>query len=111
MFRDRNVQRLTSENGGVKAMRQWPALDRGPCVATEGLARMKIPSMTTGDFTPHFSLKNMLKDAKYALELATEHGLDLPALFAATACMQDQADAGQGENDFSVLVTKYSLQG
>ena len=76
-----------------------------------GLARMKIPSMTTGDFTPHFSLKNMLKDAKYALELATEHGLDLPALSAATACMQDQADAGQGENDFSVLVTKYGLQG
>lgn len=76
-----------------------------------GLARMKIPSMTTGDFTPHFSLKNMLKDARYALELAAEHGLDLPALSAATACMQDQADAGQGENDFSVLVTKYGLQG
>ncbi len=72
-----------------------------------GLARMKIPAMTKGDFTPHFSLKNMLKDSRFALELARAQGLELPALEAASQCMAARDESGQGEEDFSVLITKY----
>lgn len=72
-----------------------------------GLARMKVPSMTKGDFTPHFSLKNMLKDSRFALELAQQHGLELPALSVASQAMSDLTDAGKGEDDFSVLIANY----
>jgi 3-hydroxyisobutyrate dehydrogenase-like beta-hydroxyacid dehydrogenase len=72
-----------------------------------GLARMKIPAMAAGDFSPHFSLKNMLKDSRFALELATAHNLDLPALKATSQCMAELDAQGRGEEDFAVLAAKY----
>ncbi len=72
-----------------------------------GLVRLKVPAMTKRDFTPHFSLKNMLKDSRYAGELATQHGLDLPVSAATRQCMAHLAAQGRGEQDFAVLIEKY----
>lgn len=72
-----------------------------------GLARMKIPTMIRQDFTPHFSLKNMLKDSKFALEMAHEHSLSLPALAAVSQCMQDQTEHGHGESDYGALMKAF----
>jgi 3-hydroxyisobutyrate dehydrogenase len=72
-----------------------------------GLVRMKVPAMTKRDFTPHFTLKNMLKDSRFALELAQEQGLELPTLQATSQCMAELTEQGRGEEDFSVLITKY----
>jgi 3-hydroxyisobutyrate dehydrogenase-like beta-hydroxyacid dehydrogenase len=72
-----------------------------------GLVRMKVPAMAAGDFSPHFSLKNMLKDSRFALELAAAHGLDLPVLTATSECMAELDAQGRGEEDFAVLATKY----
>jgi 3-hydroxyisobutyrate dehydrogenase-like beta-hydroxyacid dehydrogenase len=67
------------------------------------LAKMKLPTMQAGDFQPHFSLKNMLKDSLYALELGDQAGLHMPALRAASQQMQQLNDAGEGDADYSVL--------
>ena len=72
-----------------------------------GLTRMKLPGMIAGDFTPHFSLKNMLKDSELALELAGRAGMELPALTAASECMAGLKAAGRGDEDYSVLATNF----
>ena len=72
-----------------------------------GLIRMKAAAMLARDFTPHFSLKNMLKDAQFAQDLATDHHLDLPVHRTATDCMASLTQRGHGEEDFSVLARRY----
>lgn len=72
-----------------------------------GLVRMKLPSMIQRDFTPHFSLKNMLKDARYALALAGQGNMEVPVLTAAAACMAGLEAAGRGDEDYSVLAEHY----
>ena len=71
------------------------------------LANMKIPTMAAGDFAPHFSLANMLKDARYAIDLATRQGLDTPGIATTADRMQALADAGHGDLDFSSLFQQF----
>ena len=72
-----------------------------------GLIRMKSTSILNQDFTPHFSLKNMLKDARFAQDLAAQHHLDLPVHRTATQCMDAMDQSGHGEKEFSILASKY----
>jgi len=72
-----------------------------------GLVRMKLPLMIARDFTPHFSLKNMLKDARYALALAGQGNMEVPVLTAAAACMAGLEAAGRGDEDYAVLAEHY----
>ena len=72
-----------------------------------GLTRMKLPSMLKGDFTPHFSLKNMLKDARFAEDLAERAGVEIPALTVVRQRMAALTGRGRGDDDYSVLVTNY----
>lgn len=71
------------------------------------LATMKILPMASGDFDPHFSLGNMLKDSRYALDLAARHGLETPGIATTAGRMQALADAGLGDLDFSVLARQF----
>ena len=68
---------------------------------------MKVPSIIAADFTPHFSLKNMLKDASFALRLASESGLQLPILTTVAEGMAAMTAHGHGDQDFSVMATNY----
>jgi 3-hydroxyisobutyrate dehydrogenase-like beta-hydroxyacid dehydrogenase len=74
---------------------------------SSGLSRMKLPGMVAGTFEPHFSLKNMWKDAGFAERLAQTQGLEIPALAAARARMGALVGRGRGEEDFSVLAAHY----
>lgn len=69
------------------------------------LAAMKLPSMARGDFDTHFSLSNMLKDSRYALALAD--GLETPAIQAVSKRMEELADKGWGQLDYSALAKPY----
>ena len=75
--------------------------------AASGVSRMKVPSMIAADFTPHFSLKNMLKDASFALQLAGESGLEVPILSTVAEGMAAMAGNGHGEEDYSVMALNY----
>jgi 3-hydroxyisobutyrate dehydrogenase len=67
------------------------------------LIGMKLPAMISQDFDPHFSLRNMLKDADFARALAAKAKLSVPALDAMASAMRGQLDAGNGDKDFSVI--------
>jgi 3-hydroxyisobutyrate dehydrogenase len=67
------------------------------------LIGMKLPTIIQGDFEPHFSLRNMLKDADFARELAAEAKLNAPALDCTAAAMRKGVDEGKGDLDFSVI--------
>lgn len=74
---------------------------------SSGLSRMKLPGMVAGTFEPHFSLKNMWKDAGFAERLAQAAGLEIPALTVVRTRMGALVGQGRGEQDFSVLAVNY----
>ncbi|MDB6080326.1 MAG: 6-phosphogluconate dehydrogenase NAD-binding [Akkermansiaceae bacterium] len=74
------------------------------------LAAMKLPTMAEGNFETHFSLENMLKDSRYALELAEQAGLETPAIRTVSRRMAELCDAGLGGQDYSALASPYLPQ-
>lgn len=64
---------------------------------------MKLPAIIKSDFEPHFSLRNMLKDADFARELAAEAKLAVPAIDCAAEAMRRGVEDGEGDLDFSVI--------
>lgn len=71
------------------------------------LAAMKMPTMNSGNFDTHFSLDNMLKDAKFALQLADQANLNTPGIKTTAKAMQDLCDSGSKDLDFSVLYRQF----
>ncbi|BDS04987.1 2-hydroxy-3-oxopropionate reductase [Oceaniferula spumae] len=71
------------------------------------LASMKLPTMAIGDYDTHFSLENMLKDSRFALQLAGDAGLETPGIQATSAAMEAQCKKGHAHLDFSALFKAY----
>lgn len=67
------------------------------------LVGMKLPAIMSGDFEPHFSLQNMLKDADFARDLASIAKIKTPALDCTAEAMRAGVQEGNGELDFSVI--------
>lgn len=67
------------------------------------LVGFKLPAMIQGDFEAHFSLQNMLKDADFALALAKEKDVPVPALESMATAMRRAMKAGHADLDFSVI--------
>jgi 3-hydroxyisobutyrate dehydrogenase-like beta-hydroxyacid dehydrogenase len=71
------------------------------------LVKMKLPAIVEGNFSPHFSVRNMLKDARLAAGLAGVAGLELGALGAALAGLERAEAGGRGEEDYSAVAKNY----
>ena len=85
-----------------------PAVENNAC--RSGTSDMKLATMIAGEFAPHFSLKNMLKDARLGLALAAAAGVELPALGRTAAVMERlAADPAQADQDFSLLARQFEL--
>lgn len=69
---------------------------------------LKGPSILGDDYTPHFSTKNMLKDARYSEELAAEAGAHAPGISTVSALLE-QAHGHAAEEDFSALAKNEPL--
>ena len=67
-----------------------------------GLAKMKEPKLRAGDFSPQFSVKHMLKDARLALGL--KGGDALPALGAVRDCLARAERAGWANEDYTAIL-------
>ena len=63
--------------------------------------------MLDGNYEPHFSLKNMLKDANFGLSIAEQAGIDLPVLKSAAQTMRAQMDEGNENEDYSVIYKNF----
>jgi len=95
-----------SQAHGISADTLLAAIQGNACGSV--LAGMKIPSMAAEDYDPHFSLSNMLKDSRYAIDLAARAGLNTPALRCVSDQMAALNDQGLGEFDFSILNSQFS---
>lgn len=73
-----------------------PALD---C----GYFRIKEKALLNADFSPAFSLRNMLKDVRFMLDEAGKRNLQLPVTEGVRALMEKAARQGNGDRDLSVI--------
>ncbi|MGF1657591.1 MAG: NAD(P)-dependent oxidoreductase [Verrucomicrobiales bacterium] len=65
---------------------------------------MKLPSMLAGDFEPHFSVSNMLKDQNLALALVgSAQAAGLSVTQAVKERLREAEGRGWGNEDFSAL--------
>jgi 3-hydroxyisobutyrate dehydrogenase-like beta-hydroxyacid dehydrogenase len=71
-------------------------------VSYSGLASLKEPKLRTGDYSPQFSVKHMLKDMRLAS--AINGCEDFPVLDTVRDRLAAAERAGFGEEDFSVLL-------
>lgn len=90
-----------TKSHGIALERLHEALESNANFST--LIGMKLPAIIKSDFEPHFALRNMLKDADFARELAAEAKLSTPALECTAAAMRAGVEAGKGDLDFSVI--------
>lgn len=74
------------------------------------LAAMKLPTMAQADFDTHFSLENMLKDSRFAIQLAEEAGLTTPGIKTTSEAMASRCKKGDDQLDFSALYKAYLPQ-
>lgn len=93
---------------GIDPERLSDALEHNACAST--LTATKLPTIIEEEYEPHFALKNMFKDAQFALNLANKQGIDLPALSTTASVMFKTMQKGLGEDDFSVLARNYQDQ-
>ncbi|NRB45618.1 MAG: NAD(P)-dependent oxidoreductase [Verrucomicrobiales bacterium] len=93
------------ETGGVDLDKMSEAMKVNACAS--GLSNMKLPTMLDGNYEPHFSLKNMLKDANFGLSIAEQAGIDLPVLKSAAQTMRAQMDEGNENEDYSVIYKNF----
>lgn len=95
----------TATRHGIDPEQLIDAVSQNACGSP--LAAMKLPSMAKGDFEPHFSLSNMLKDSRYAIDLASEAGIETPLIRSVSERMQELCGEGLAEKDFSALASPY----
>ena len=92
--------------GEVKLEKMLEAMTVNAC--SSGLTNMKLPTMLEGNYEPHFSLKNMLKDAEFGLSMADNKGISLPVLKAAADSMQSQMEKNRDDEDYSVVYRNFT---
>lgn len=79
--------------------------------ANSPVLNMKLPLILQGDFEPRFSTKNMFKDLQFALNLAKDHDIKLPATASTAASLNEIMASGLGDADYSAIATHYSYPG
>jgi 3-hydroxyisobutyrate dehydrogenase len=72
---------------------------------------LKLKSMQANDFEANFSLRNMLKDARLALQLGEKNGIRLPATAAVKSVLAEGSEKGLAEKDYSVALELIRLAG
>lgn len=93
---------------GVDPQTFLTAVEHNAC--NSKVAGMKLPAMIAGDYETHFSLNNMFKDSQFALTLAKQAGIDIPALATTAGSMFQAIKAGHGNEDFCSIFTRFAGQ-
>lgn len=90
------VQRL-----GLPAKHLAAAIKSNACCSPLALNKLEI--IEGGDYSPHFSLKNMCKDSDFALNLGDRTDTNLPVTSQVYQCLAKLCDAGYGDQDYAYL--------
>lgn len=94
---------------GVNPDRLAEALEGNACCSP--LVSMKLTGILAQEYEPHFSLKNMFKDAQYALGLGKQLGVAQPVLSTTASVIYRSIQEGRGELDYSVIAANYQKTG
>jgi len=68
-----------------------------------GLSEKKGPKMISGDFTPSFHLKNMLKDLELATNTAQAEGITIPQTALAQQIYRAANNSGFSDKDYTAI--------
>jgi 3-hydroxyisobutyrate dehydrogenase len=91
-----------AERAGLDAQTVTDAVQAG--LMASPVVKAKLPFLLKKDFSEtQFSLKWMLKDLGYALELADELGIEVPATAAVQRLYEQAAVRGWGDLDYSAV--------
>ena len=88
--------------GGLDAQKAVPILTEG--VPGSPMVKRVAARLESGDFTPHFFMRLMVKDVAYAIEEARQRGIDLQTASAALAMLKQAVANGFGDKDFTTVV-------
>jgi 3-hydroxyisobutyrate dehydrogenase-like beta-hydroxyacid dehydrogenase len=89
------------EASGINLTKFAEAIQFNAC--RSGVGDLKLPGILHRDFRPNFSLKNMLKDSRLALQLAEKASLSLPVTQAVSQMLAKGDAAGLGDQDYAVV--------
>lgn len=90
-----------AESSGLNAEDLLAVLNNG--AMANPMFALKGPSMLKNEYPTAFPLKHQLKDMRFAVELAKEQGMDVPAASAATQTFEKALEMGYGDEDFSAV--------
>jgi 3-hydroxyisobutyrate dehydrogenase-like beta-hydroxyacid dehydrogenase len=90
-----------TEKAGVDLSKLAEAIEYNAC--RSGVSDMKLPAIIKRDFEPNFSLTNMLKDSRLALQLAEIFKLELPVTETVNQILARADEKGWGAKDFAVI--------
>ncbi len=93
------------KSAGIDPLKLQSAMEKN--AARSAAVDLKLPKMLHADYEPHFSVKNMFKDASLAVALANMMHLDLPLTSANGAILFTAIERGWGEDDFSATFRSY----
>jgi 3-hydroxyisobutyrate dehydrogenase-like beta-hydroxyacid dehydrogenase len=90
-----------TEKAGVDLNKLAEAIEYNAC--RSGVSDMKLPAIIKRDFEPNFSLMNMLKDSRLALQLAEIFKLELPVTETVNQILAQADEKGWGAKDFAII--------
>lgn len=79
--------------------------------ANSSTLAMKLPQMLGADYEPRFSIKNMLKDLQFGLEIADANRTNFPTTLAVAGSLRRIIEKGLGEADIAALAADYTFPG
>lgn len=92
-----------AQSTGVDPAKIFEVLKNSPAL-DNGYYRIKEEAILRHNFSPAFSLANMLKDVRFMTKEAGERGLKLPVTESVQAVMEDALAQGLGEQDLTVIL-------
>ena len=93
---------LLCRKAGISDELYFSALERN--ISHSGVSALKESKLRLHDYSPQFSLKNMAKDLRLALETATELSLELEQAKLLDSIYQKGMASGWSEDDFIGLI-------
>jgi 3-hydroxyisobutyrate dehydrogenase-like beta-hydroxyacid dehydrogenase len=90
-----------TEKAGVDLNKLAEAIEYNAC--RSGVGDMKLPAIIKREFEPNFSLMNMLKDSRLALQLAEISKLELPVTETVNQILAQADEKGWGAKDFAII--------
>ena len=90
---------------GIDGSKLVEALENN--ASRSGTSDLKLPAMIAANAEPNFSLKHMLKDVRFAQELADKYQLSLPLTDTTAEVFALGMQNDWGDKDFSVVAQLY----